>query len=283
MELIECLENLEIGQNELETCKEAENKILSKNQQKKLNRYEVISGHKKDKRKEERSRRRERFKERRQCGEKPKDETRKEQIERLTNAKKVGIKVCIDLQYATNMTNKETQRLCNQLKRIYGSNKASVSPFNLTFSNLKRDGIIYQTCVNKITGFEQFHVNMMEECINEAYDISKLIYLSPDAAEYIEDIEDDKVYVIGGLVDDTVQSRVSLQYTESVGLTARKLPIPLYMEKADGGTFKQILTVNQVFDILLKFQETKSWPEALVAGVPKRTGFVLKQEHKETS
>ncbi len=44
MELIECLENLEIGQNDLETCKEAENKILSKNQQKKLNRYEVISG-----------------------------------------------------------------------------------------------------------------------------------------------------------------------------------------------------------------------------------------------
>ena len=44
MELIECLENLEIGQNDLETSKEAENEILSKNQQKKLNRYEVISG-----------------------------------------------------------------------------------------------------------------------------------------------------------------------------------------------------------------------------------------------
>ena len=44
MELIEGLENLEIGSDGVETYNEGENKILSKNQQKKLNRYEAISG-----------------------------------------------------------------------------------------------------------------------------------------------------------------------------------------------------------------------------------------------
>jgi hypothetical protein len=56
-------------------------------------RYLKLTGHKKEKRKYERSRRRERFKERRQNGEKSKEETRKEQIERLIDAQENGIKV----------------------------------------------------------------------------------------------------------------------------------------------------------------------------------------------
>ena len=48
--------------------------------------------------------------------------------------------------------------------------------------------------------------------------------------------------------------QVSLQYSDQEGITTRKLPISLYMQRAEQGTFKQILTVNQVFDILLKYQ-----------------------------
>eukprot|EP00088_Acartia_fossae_P070776 TRINITY_DN9560_c0_g1_i1.p1 TRINITY_DN9560_c0_g1~~TRINITY_DN9560_c0_g1_i1.p1 ORF type:complete len:285 (+),score=44.60 TRINITY_DN9560_c0_g1_i1:74-928(+) len=253
---------------------------LSKNQQKKLDRYLAVSGHKKEKRKEERQRRREKFKEKRQNGEeKPKDITKQEQLDRLVASKENGIKVCIDLQYHKIMTPKEIQRLSNQLKRVYGSNKASLKPFNLTFSSLKRDGQIYETCIEKISGFAHFQVNMIEESVEEEFDVEKLVYLSPDADKYLEDLEPDAIYVIGGIVDDTVQSKMSLQFIEAVQAECRKLPIPLYMERKDGGggTFKQILTVNQVFDILLKFQETKSWPEALKAGVPARTGFVCKE------
>ena len=44
MELIEGFENLEISLDGPENYNECENKILSKNQQKKLNRYEAILG-----------------------------------------------------------------------------------------------------------------------------------------------------------------------------------------------------------------------------------------------
>jgi len=282
MNLIELSEEVNRIAVDLEG-KEEENVVLSKNQYKKQQRYLKESGHKKEKRKEERQRRRERFKEKRQNDEQPKKEViKQEQLERLMNAQQNGIKVCIDLQYAENMSSKEIQHLSNQLKRVYGSNKASKDPFNLTFCSLKKDDQIYKICEEKITGFSNFHVTMSELSVSSEFDLSDIIYLTPDATQYLDTLSHDKVYVIGGLVDDTVQSKVSLQYSDQEGLTTRKLPISLYMEKAEAGTFKQILTVNQVFDILVKYQETNSWPVALQAGVPPRTGFVCKVEAEST-
>ena len=40
----------------------------------------------------------------------------------------------------------------------------------------------------------------------------KVVYLSPDAEEELEGLDEDTVYVIGGLVDDSVKSQVSLLY-----------------------------------------------------------------------
>ena len=63
----------------------------------------------------------------------------------------------------------------------------------------------------------------------------------------------------------------------------------------DGGTFNQILTINQgcvfstkqkigsiiftflVFDILLTYITDKNWSEALKKNVPERKGWVLKK------
>jgi len=284
MDLIELADEVveRIAVLDLDT-KEEDHVILSKNQFKKQQRYLKKSGLKKEKRKEEKQRRRERFKEKRQNGEEAsKLTTKQEQLQRLINAQQNGIKVCIDLQYSENMSSKEIQHLSNQLKRVYGSNKASTDPFNLTFSSLKKDNQIYQICEEKITGFSNFHVHMSELSVSSEFDVSDIIYLTPDASQYLETLSHDKVYVIGGLVDDTVQSKVSLQYSDQEGITTRKLPISLYMQRAEQGTFKQILTVNQVFDILLKYQETKSWPEALKVGVPPRTGFVCKVEPSST-
>ena len=57
-----------------------------------------------------------------------------------------------------------------------------------------------------------------------------------------------------------------------------KLPIEDFMSRSDsGGSFKQILTINQVFDILLNFYQTKDWAIALSQNIPPKTGFVVKK------
>jgi len=255
--------------------------LKSLSSMKKAEKFKAIQDRKKENRGEERKRRREKYKEERQNGAPPKDVVRDEQLKRLVEAQGTSVKICVDLQYEMLMNEKELNHLSNQLKRVYSANKASTSPVHLYFTNLKKDGKIYETCCDKIDGFEQFVVESEEESVVQLFDVESLVYLSPDADDYLTDLDHSKVYVIGGLVDDSVQSKVSLNFTQRANIASYKLPIPIYMERSKEGSFKQILTINQIFEILLKYYETNDWRTALGVGVPKKTGFVIKPSDVE--
>ena len=118
--------------------------------------------------------------------------------------------------------------------------------------------------------------------------------------------------MIGGLVDDSVKKDTSRVFSDQSGLRTARLPIAENMARGTGTfkqvsdipiiiisgdiliiifafkhiftdnivmiiAFNQVLTVNQVFDTLLKFHETADWAVALAANVPLKTGFVLKE------
>ena len=61
----------------------------------------------------------------------------------------------------------------------------------------------------------------------------------------MEEIKKDKVYVIGGLVDDSVKKNSTCSYAQNHGIKTAKLPIQEHCERAGSGTFKQIFTINQ--------------------------------------
>ena len=50
-------------------------------------------------------------------------------------------------------------------------------------------------------GCKNWGVDLIEGNYLEKYDKEKIVYLTADAEEEITEIEEDKVYVIGGLVD----------------------------------------------------------------------------------
>ena len=53
----------------------------------------------------------------------------------------------------------------------------------------------------------------------------------------------------------------------SDGVRSARLPIGTYLSELPT---RKVLTVNQVFDILVKWVETRDWQEALYSVVPKR-------------
>ncbi len=55
-------------------------------------------------------------------------------------------------------------------------------------------------------GRKILHAHFIEDDLlsYDKFPKEKLVYLSPDAGEVLQDIEDDKIYVIGGLVDRSV-------------------------------------------------------------------------------
>lgn len=253
-----------------------EEEFLSKNKQRKTNRYKNEVEKNKSRRKQEQGKQREKFKQYRQDGGLSKEELKNLQRSRLTRALEIGLKVCIDFQFEGDMMEKELNHFANQAKRVYGSNKSAENPFNLYFINLSKSSKTYQICCQKNDGFENYLLHSVEEGIEELFDLDTVVYLSPDSETTLETFDPETVYVIGGLVDDSVKKNTSIQYSESVGIKTARLPITDYMKRAEIGSFKQILTINQVFDILLDFHASGDWSSALEKNIPPKTGFIMK-------
>lgn len=252
--------------------------FMSKNQMRKQDKYLKTVEKKKQNRKFEQEKHREKFKLYRQEGGLPKAELRTMQLTRLTASLETGIKVCIDLQFEELMNEKELNHLANQIKRVYSSNKASENPFHLHFVNLSKTGKTYKLCCEKNDGFERYVATFEDRGVIELFNPSEVVYLSPDSEHVIQSLDPSKSYIIGGLVDDSVKKNTSTVYSEQVKIVTGRLPIPEYMSRSETGSFKQILTINQVFDIMLKYQETLDWKTALSQNVPLKTGFVLKDD-----
>jgi len=252
--------------------------ILSKNQQKKEERLQRVEANKLRKRRLEKDRQKERVRESRKEGAPSKRDIKTHQISNLRQSLVSGTKICVDLQFDEVMSDKELVHLAAQLRRVYSSNKAAQQPFHLYFANFDKNGRSFKTCCDKNMGFQDYIVDMDSTGPLDLFDKDSLVYLTPNSEEVLDVVADDKVYVIGGLCDDSVKKDQTAGYAKSLGIKTARLPIKGYMLRASGGNFKQILTINQVFDILLKWKESKDWSKALAVGVPQRTGFYTNAE-----
>ncbi|KAJ8794490.1 hypothetical protein J1605_018943 [Eschrichtius robustus] len=93
----------------------------------------------------------------------------------------------------------------------------------------------------------------------------------------LEDVDLNKVYILGGLVDESIQKKVTFQKAQEHSVKTARLPIQEYMVRRQNGKnyHSEILAINQVFDILSTYFETQNWPEALKKGVSSRKGYTL--------
>jgi len=185
--------------------------------------------------------------------------------------------IVIDCQYDKEMTYKEKTRLAQQLRRAYSSNKSADEPVHLTFANLSKDSEFFGICCKQNDGFAKYIVDIRDESVVDIYPVDKVIYLSPDSTTVLTRFEKDKVYVIGGLVDETTNKDQSLKFSENHKISSARLPIDEFFVPQQGkGTLKKILTVNQVFDIVLEWYRTEDWIKAISIVLPERTGFLPK-------
>ncbi|XP_077598586.1 tRNA methyltransferase 10 homolog B isoform X2 [Stigmatopora nigra] len=199
--------------------------------------------------------------------------------ERLAEARSNGVKVCVDLGMSHCMSDKETSRLAAQLRRLYGANKRASRPFHVFLTGLREDSRLLAECVRMNDGFLNYQMERTEQNCLDLFPPQSVVYLSPDAEEALERVEHDKVYVVGGLVDESVQKALSLQRAQELGVRALRLPVDEHMQKTpnDKSFHSKILAVNQVFDILLIVFQTGSWTQALGQCFPRAKGYVVPQ------
>lgn len=153
--------------------------------------------------------------------------------ERLAEAQATGLKLCIDLSMTDSMSDKEISRLAGQLRRLYGSNKKATRPFHLFLTDLREDSRLYRECIRKNDGFLNYTMDITEESCLDLFPPESVVYLTPDAEEALEAVDADKVYVLGGLVDESIQKKLSYSRARELRVHTVRLPIDEYMVKRD--------------------------------------------------
>jgi len=127
-----------------------------------------------------------------------------------------------DLSFSEHMSQKELYSLGNQLSRSLSSIRSSKNPFALHFSSYHGE---IKKIMNEL-GCTKWIAYFYEEDLAQIKDLPKnLFYLSPDADEVLETFDETTSFIIGGLVDRTVTSCVSLNKAKSCGIKAVRLPL----------------------------------------------------------
>ncbi|NXV24320.1 TM10B methyltransferase, partial [Cepphus grylle] len=128
-----------------------------------------------------------------------------------------------------------------------------------------------------------FQMDTTQESYLDLFPLDAIVYLTPDSENVLEDIDPSKVYVLGGLVDESIHKKLTLQRAQEQSLQTARLPIREYMVKTVNAKnyHSETLAINQVFDVLSTYYETRSWPAALRAGVSSGKGYALQDAVKE--
>mmetsp|Transcript_26908 Transcript_26908/g.73972 ORF Transcript_26908/g.73972 Transcript_26908/m.73972 type:complete len:319 (+) Transcript_26908:47-1003(+) len=176
--------------------------------------------------------------------------------------------VYMDCSFEESMTQSEINSLANQIRYCYARNKKAKHPVKVTACSL---GGETRDLLEKVSGFDQWEhraFHQTEKDIVEATeDKSKLVYLTSDSNNTLQTLEDDKIYIIGGIVDRNRLKRAAIDRAEKFGIQTAKLPITDYLSMVS----TKVLTCNHVFEILLKWRENDGdWKKALLDVLPKK-------------
>ena len=168
------------------------------------------------------------------------------------------------------MTKREINSLSNQIRYCYSANKKAKHPVKVTATDLKGSTM---NNLDKVSGFEQWKNRAFfgtEKSLLDAYsdtEKASLVYLTSDADDTLEELEDGKVYIIGGIVDRNRLKRAAINRAEELGIATAKLPLTDYLNMVS----TKVLTCNHVFEILVKYREhDNDWKKTFLSVLPNR-------------
>eukprot|EP00249_Psilotum_nudum_P036143 c642_g1_i1 orf=192-1238(+) len=185
--------------------------------------------------------------------------------ERLVQAMDSGRNLVLDLEFSDHMNPNEQVSLVQQVMYSYAANAKSASPMRLSLTGCK--GPI-KTKLENIPGFSNWLLLKEERSYLEVFGGRKcdLVYLTADSEHVLDQLEESKIYIIGGLVDRNRWKGLTHEKAKRQGILTAKLPISKHLRMASS----QVLTVNQVVEIILAFLECKEWANAFYQTIPQR-------------
>ena len=190
----------------------------------------------------------------------------------LRSALESSFHIIFDFDYAIYMKDEHTRSLIRQLADCYGLNKRNKVKICYHLTNYNS----IKTELFKMGG-NYWHCKLYEDEFYKCESIINLnkqfVYLSPDADEEIDDVDDAHVYIVGGFVDKPViknksMLRVKQITTENtnINIVCRRLPLWKYVDNL----INPVLNVNTVCEILSYKRDGVDWVNAINQALPGR-------------
>lgn len=185
--------------------------------------------------------------------------------QKLEKFKDNGCRIAIDLSFSNFMLPKEIKSLAFQLTLCMNAVKKSDFPIHLNFCSYKGD---IKVEGDKM-GFEKVNISYHEDPVENIYHTTKnqLVYLSPDAEEVVESFEQDKIYIIGGLVDNMIQKNRSMERAQDMNIVTRKLPLD-FVDNIK--KHRKCLNINTVVEIIVAYFSEKDMKKAIINSLPQK-------------
>lgn len=267
----------ELGANKKRTSEELEpdnepklentEQPLSKNKRKKLlkqQKYEEIKIMRKEKRKAKRQLKRE---QRELEGDKEVEPTNDPPVIKyrtMDSPDALPLKIVIDLSFDDLMSDKDVNKLTKQLQRCYALNRRSQHPLQLHFTSF---GDKCKKRLDELNGhYVSWDVHIKSDHLTELFSKEEIVYLTSDSPNVLTDFDMSKTYVIGGLVDHNHHKGLCYNLAVTKGIGHAQLPISDYFKM----TTRTVMTVNQVYEIIMYYMESKDWRDAFTKVMPQR-------------
>jgi len=157
--------------------------------------------------------------------------------------------------------------LCEQVSTCYHVNRfQSKSPFQYHFVNFDPNRspvcqfLVNQSLKHLFTRPNNFLYHTTR-CFMDIFPPEKLVYLSPDADDILEEFNEQDIYIIGVLNDKFSKNKnASAKRAAMKGIRSAQLPLDRYYKVLRCG---KSLCLNHVSLILNKLKDGASWYEAL--------------------
>ncbi|XP_071398631.1 tRNA methyltransferase 10 homolog C [Centroberyx affinis] len=194
-----------------------------------------------------------------------------------------GQPLVFDMSYEQNMSRREVDNTVSQLLEAEGFNRRATDPFHLHFCNLQPDGAYRQELLKRYgaEAWDRLLVTATDRRHVDVFPRERLVYLTADSPNVLRTFDHSKVYIIGALVDRSIQSGLSLANAKRLKLATARLPLDEFLHWDLGA---KNLTLDQMIRIMVTFKDTGEWQKALkFVPTRKHDGFHQQQPEKQVT
>ncbi|GAB1868517.1 tRNA (guanine(9)-N(1))-methyltransferase [Camponotus japonicus] len=171
--------------------------------------------------------------------------------------------VTIDLSFDELMIDKDIAKLTKQILRCYTLNRRAIAPMQFSLTSFTGRS---RADMEKHNGYEHWDVNFHTESYINIYPNDKIVYLTSESENVIDRLNHEWVYIIGGLVDHNAHKGICYKLAKDAGVRHGRLPLDKFLQMKA----RKVLTIDHVFEILLRVTEGNTWQEAFLKVLPER-------------